>query len=125
MGLQDFNPAPETYDVVWIQWVIGYLTDLDLVQYFRRMALSLRKPDGFIVLKDNVCADGAFIVDRDDSSLTRSLPYLMELVKESGLRVVKQSSGEMGNKNGEMLKIQDDFPDNIFPVPMIALELDV
>jgi len=26
-GLQSFAPAKQHYDLVWIQWVIGYLTD--------------------------------------------------------------------------------------------------
>lgn len=26
-GLQDFAPQPETYDMIWCQWVLGHLTD--------------------------------------------------------------------------------------------------
>jgi hypothetical protein len=26
-ALQDFSPEPATYDVIWIQWVIGHLRD--------------------------------------------------------------------------------------------------
>jgi hypothetical protein len=26
-GLQSFAPAKAHYDLIWIQWVIGYLTD--------------------------------------------------------------------------------------------------
>ena len=35
LGLQDFNPEPASYDVIWIQWVIGHLHDLDFVTFFR------------------------------------------------------------------------------------------
>ena len=35
-GVQAFDPAPTTYDVVWVQWVIGHLTDADLVAFLRR-----------------------------------------------------------------------------------------
>lgn len=27
MGMQDFTPQSGRYDVIWIQWVIGHLTD--------------------------------------------------------------------------------------------------
>jgi len=108
-GLQDFEPSFESYDVVWIQWVVAYLTDYDLVNFFIRMGASLRL-GGIIILKDNTCTHEAFVLDKDDSSLTRSLPYLLVLAEIAGLRVVKKVH-------------QDDFPDSIFPVPMIAFEV--
>jgi len=94
---------------VWIQWVVAYLTDFDLVSFFIRMGASLRL-GGIIILKDNTCTHEAFVLDKDDSSLTRSLPYLLVLAEIAGLRVVKKVH-------------QDDFPDSIFPVPMIAFEV--
>ena len=51
-GLQDFSPPPNTYDVVWVQWVIIYLPDQDFVNFLRRMAASLRE-GGLVVIKDN------------------------------------------------------------------------
>jgi AdoMet dependent proline di-methyltransferase len=53
LNSQDFNPEPNTYDVIWIQWVIGHLADLDFISFFKRCAKGL-KPGGAIVLK--VCA---------------------------------------------------------------------
>ncbi len=35
-GLQEFIPAPDTYDLIWVQWVVGHLTDADLVQFLLR-----------------------------------------------------------------------------------------
>ena len=35
-GLQDFEPKPEEYDVIWSQWVLGHLTDDHLVEFFQR-----------------------------------------------------------------------------------------
>jgi hypothetical protein len=87
--------------------VIGYLTDEDLVAFLKRCAVGLRR-GGVIVIKDNTCQDVAFVADREDASVTRSLPYILAIVRLSGLKVV-------------MEKYQDDFPDNIFPVPMLAL----
>lgn len=35
VGLQEFIPVRK-YDVIWNQWVLGYLTDVDLVSYLNR-----------------------------------------------------------------------------------------
>ena len=51
-GLQDFSPQ-ERYSCVWVQWVVGYLTDSDLEAFLRRCSLSL-EPRGMIIVKDNV-----------------------------------------------------------------------
>lgn len=115
-GLQDFQPDPHSYDIIWIQWVIGYLTDWDLVSFLNRMGKALR-PGGVIVVKDNCCNDMAFLADCNDSDITRSFQYLMAIVKESGLKVVYGESEKL-------IRWQDDFPDDIWPVPMIALEYD-
>lgn len=106
-GLQDFTPQPDKYNIIFIQWVVGYLTDEDLVAFLKRCAVGLRK-GGVIVIKDNTCQNVAFVADRDDASVTRSLPYILAIVQLSGLKVV-------------MEKYQEDFPKNIFPVPMLAL----
>jgi len=107
-GLQDFQPKEQYYDIIWIQWVIGYLTDGDLVEFLKRCAVALRK-GGVVVIKDNTCEQEAFIVDRDDASSTRSFPYILAIAELAGLRVVYQ-------------RFQEDFPSSIFPVPIIALE---
>lgn len=108
-GLQDFTPQPDTYNIIFVQWVIGYLTDDDLISFLKRCAVGLRK-GGVIVIKDNTCTDEAFVADAGDSSVTRSLPYILAIVHLAGLRVVLE-------------EYQDDFPKNIFPVPMLALGL--
>ncbi|KAL3764314.1 hypothetical protein ACHAWU_004126 [Discostella pseudostelligera] len=107
-GLQDFEPNEQYYDVIWIQWVIGYLTDDDLISFLKRCAIALRH-GGVVVIKDNTCEEEAFIVDRDDASSTRSYPYILATAELAGLRVLYQ-------------RFQEDFPSGIFPVPMIALE---
>ena len=107
-GLQDFDPPARSYDLVWVQWVIGYLRDADLVGFLRRCGAALRE-GGLVVIKDNVCEDAAFVADRDDASRTRSLPYIRAIADLAGLDVVCE-------------EVQGDFPSEIFPVPMIALE---
>lgn len=34
-GLQEFDPAPNSYDCIWIQWVVGHLHDVDCVDFYR------------------------------------------------------------------------------------------
>jgi protein N-terminal methyltransferase len=114
-GLQDFEMPKDTYDVIWIQWVIAYITDWDLINFFYRMKKSLRE-GGIIVIKDNTCSDLAFLSDTSDTDITRSYRYLRALLEESGLTVLKDENGK------ELVKWQDDFPDDIWPTPMIALE---
>ena len=50
--LEGFHPEPQRYDVIWIQWCVGHLTDEDFVSFFQRCATGLR-PGGIIVVKEN------------------------------------------------------------------------
>jgi protein N-terminal methyltransferase len=106
--LQVWEPPPRKYTIIWIQWVGIYLTDIDLVKFLQRCGESL-VDGGVIVLKENTCADETFVLDVDDASLTRSHPYWLDLICKAGLRVISQTW-------------QEDFPDDIFPVPMLALQ---
>lgn len=114
-GLQDFDMPKDTYDVIWIQWVIAYITDWDLVNFLYRMKKALRE-GGIIVIKDNTCSDLAFLSDTSDTDITRGYRYLRAVIQESGLTVLKDENGQ------ELVKWQEDFPDDIWPTPMIALE---
>jgi protein N-terminal methyltransferase len=67
-GMQEFS-FERKYDLIWIQWVIGHLTDSDFVSFFAKCKEALT-PNGMVVLKDNNCSKG-FIVDKVDSSVTR------------------------------------------------------
>ena len=107
--LQDWVPGPKRYSIIWIQWALCYLTDFDIVRFLRRCAEGLID-GGWIILKENTCEGEAFVVDVDDASITRSLQYWLDLIAKSGLQVKR-------------LEWQDDFPDDIFPVPMIALQI--
>jgi protein N-terminal methyltransferase len=35
-GLQSFTPIPQRYDVIWVQWVAGHLSDADFIAFFQR-----------------------------------------------------------------------------------------
>lgn len=105
--LQHWAPPKNTYSVIWIQWVLVYLTDTDIIKFLRRCGEALTQ-NGVICLKENTCDVELFVLDRDDASLTRAVPFLLKLVEAAGLIVAHQET-------------QDDFPEDIFAVPMIAL----
>lgn len=106
---QDFAPAAGTYDVIWIQWVIGHLHDLDCIQFFRRCAAGLAE-NGVIVLKDNVLMQNnlTFLWDKSDSSVARHRKYMKLLLTLAGLQVVLEA-------------LQTDFPEELFPVMIWAI----
>ncbi|CAF96711.1 unnamed protein product, partial [Tetraodon nigroviridis] len=105
-GLQDFVPESGRYDVIWIQWVIGHLTDNHLVDFLERCHKALR-PEGLIVIKDNVSYEGV-VPDEVDSSVCRDLDILQRLVSRAGLRIIYQEQ-------------QINFPKEIYHVHMLAL----
>ena len=70
-SLQDFEPT-EAYDLIWVQWVLGYLADDDLVKFFERCGENVLETGGVIFVKENVQSSG-FYVDRDDNNLIRSV----------------------------------------------------
>ncbi|KAK9812918.1 hypothetical protein WJX72_005771 [[Myrmecia] bisecta] len=107
MGLQEFAPTEPRYDVLWIQWSLLYLTDDDAVALFERSRAGL-KPDGIIVVKENICKSG-FVVDKEDSSLTRSNAYMLKLFEWSNLTLLYNTA-------------QRNFPKNLFQVRMYALK---
>ena len=106
-GLQDWEPKAQYYSIVWIQWVLIYLTDDDAVAFLRRCGDAL-VPGGVIVLKENTCTDEDFVLDVDDASVTRATPYWKHLCRKAGLDVVYE-------------EMQGEMPDDMFPVSMIAL----
>lgn len=81
------------YDVIWIQWVIGHLTDPDLVGFLTRCRQNLSVPSGVVVLKDNVNPEG-FYYDTRDSSIARSGRHLDHLLALAGLEVYHRARYE-------------------------------
>ncbi|KAH9625995.1 hypothetical protein KSS87_017116 [Heliosperma pusillum] len=92
LPLQEFIPEPGRYDVIWIQWCIGHLTDDDFVSFFKNAKVGL-KPGGFFILKENIAKSGkdhcGFVLDKEDCSVTRSDAYFKELFRRCGLHVYK------------------------------------
>ncbi|XVE89429.1 hypothetical protein DITRI_Ditri19aG0200900 [Diplodiscus trichospermus] len=108
--LQEFTPGAGRYNVIWIQWCIGHLTDDDFVSFFRRAKVGL-KPGGFFVLKENIARNG-FVLDKEDRSITRSDLYFKDLFRQCGLHLYK-------------MKDQKGLPQELFSVRMYALTTEV
>ncbi|CAH2104712.1 unnamed protein product [Euphydryas editha] len=105
-SLQKFEPERK-YDIIWNQWVLGYLTDIDLVAYLSccRDALSSK---GVLIVKENVTSSGKPEIDETDSSVTRPLKQFLKIFKLAKLKRIKQCK-------------QTNFPAGIYPVYMFAL----
>uniref|UniRef100_A0A1I8BSK5 Alpha N-terminal protein methyltransferase 1 n=1 Tax=Meloidogyne hapla TaxID=6305 RepID=A0A1I8BSK5_MELHA len=108
-SLHTFKPKTKVYDLIWIQWVIGQLSDVDLTNFLRRCKKGLNK-NGCIIIKDNVTSqDEGRIFDESDNSWTRPLSELRSIIENADLNIVLE-------------RRQLFFPKNIFPVYMFVLK---
>jgi protein N-terminal methyltransferase len=108
-SLQDFIPEEDAvYDCVWLQWVTGYLTDSQLIQFLRRMSDTL-SDNGIIVVKDNTTRGDMEDADMNDSSITRAKKDLMNIFEKANLKILLE-------------KRQMKMPKGLYPVYMFALK---
>lgn len=84
----------------------GHLTDNHLVEFLQRCQKALR-PNGLIVIKDNVSYEGV-VPDKVDSSVCRDLEIVHSLVAKAGLRIIHEEQ-------------QMNFPKEIYQVHTLAL----
>ncbi|ORC90987.1 SAM-dependent methyltransferase [Trypanosoma theileri] len=98
---------PHTYDLIVIQWTAIYLTDEDFVKFLAHCKTALT-PNGYIFFKENCSSDDGFIVDKEDSSLTRSDAHYKRIFAAAGVEVVKEA-------------MQKEWPEDLFKVKMYAL----
>ena len=108
-GLQDFRPpAGAAYAAVWVQWVLNYVTDADLVCFLRRAAASCEH-SGLVVVKESVAREETgFFADISECSITRTERHFRSLFAEAGLEVVAA-------------RLQPGMPRGLFAVRMFAL----
>ncbi|XP_014204533.1 N-terminal Xaa-Pro-Lys N-methyltransferase 1 [Copidosoma floridanum] len=107
VGLQDFCPEPNTYDVIWCQWVLGHLNNDDLNKFFHNCKKGLKK-NGVLVIKENVTSSNLVEIDEGDSSMTRPYIGLVEAFKKSGFLCISEEK-------------QQSMPQGLYPVYMFAL----
>ncbi|KAK0727735.1 S-adenosylmethionine-dependent methyltransferase-like protein [Lasiosphaeria miniovina] len=113
MGLEAWQPAAGTqYDLIWIQWCVGHLTDEQLVLFLRRCATALEPDAGLLVVKENISTYGADEFDEVDSSVTREDGSFRNIFKQAGLKLLR-------------VELQKGFPrggaGSLLPVRMYAL----
>ena len=107
-GLQNFVPEQSHYDIIWCQWVLGHLTDEHLVEFFQRCLKGL-KPNGFVIVKENVTSSGETEMDEEDSSVTRPLSLLKDIFSKADMEILKEFD-------------QKKMPQGLYPVKMFALK---
>lgn len=90
-GCQDFVYT-QKYDVIWIQWVIGHLTDKDCVEYLRKSKLALAE-GGVIIMKENI-SSGCFIIDKEDCTIIRDEMYFKTIFEQTGLNIIYEEDFE-------------------------------
>ncbi|KZV90409.1 DUF858-domain-containing protein [Exidia glandulosa HHB12029] len=108
------------YDVAWMQWCLGHMSDNELVQLLKATRASLReaieddpRTAGLIVVKENCCSetsDGKPVTvwSEEDSSVTRSNLAWIKCFHDAGLTVLRN-------------EVQGGFPEGLYPVRMWAL----
>lgn len=105
-GLQDFIFG-QKYTIIWNQWCLGQLTDIDLVLYLQRCKKALPE-NGYIFVKENISSiENLF--DDQDKSWTRTERSFQRIFKDAGLVIVKSS-------------LQHGFPKELFKVKLWALK---
>ncbi|KAI1304388.1 alpha-N-methyltransferase NTM1 [Xylaria venustula] len=116
LGLEEWRPGEGddlSYDVVWNQWCLGHLTDLQLEEYLLRCKSVLStgedgKVSGVIVVKENITTGEEDLFDEVDSSVTRREATFKHIFEKAGLRIVKN-------------ELQHGLPSELYPVRMFAL----
>ncbi|KAI0065382.1 DUF858-domain-containing protein [Artomyces pyxidatus] len=115
LGRVGYVPDAEEagFDVVWCQWCLMYMSDADVVAFFRRAKAALRGEDSVVVVKENVCQpapDGGETAefDEEDSSITRSDLAWKRVFRDAGLTLVHE-------------KVQEGLPAGLFTVKMYAM----
>lgn len=107
MGLENWYPEKNKYDLIWTQFCVGHLTDVQLREYFVRCREALTET-GIMVVKENQSTDpnGLDMFDEEDSSVTRTDEKLRTLFKEAGL-VLVASELQLGfPKNFKLLPVR-------------------
>eukprot|EP00966_Prymnesium_polylepis_P149993 3465046-Prymnesium_polylepis.1 len=113
-SLRTFAPERAAYDVIWLQWVLGHLTDRDVLALLVRCRAGLRA-GGVVVVKDNnappsMCgvSGGRFMLDEENAAVIRSYKHLLALFRRAGFKVQK-------------MQRQADFPEELHTVRMFML----
>lgn len=88
VGLENWYPEKK-YDLIWTQWCVGHLTDVQLVAYITRCRTALTET-GIMVVKENISTDphGEDMYDDLDSSVTRTDEKFRKIFKDAGMTLI-------------------------------------
>jgi len=90
VGLEDWCPAEGVlYDLIWIQWCVGYLTNEQFVAFMKRCSAALNPDGGIMVVKENLSTGGSDAFDEVDGSVTRVDSNFLSLFEEAGWRIIR------------------------------------
>ena len=90
VDISDFD-FEETYDVIWVQWVISFVTDLELEKFLSKAQLHL-SPQGVVVIKDVIEPHANFSTKIESKMYIRSLRLWKKQAKKAGYSVVFEDS---------------------------------
>ena len=113
LGIQDWIPDCK-YDLIWAQWSIMYLTDMDAILFLKRCKESLNL-NGLIMIKDNISSHN--INDEkdkaqyfhEDNGICRSYNHYIELFQKSDLKLIEAEK-------------QIHYPKNLLPLYTFVLK---
>lgn len=104
VGMENFE-FTHKYDCIWFQWVLGHLTDRDVVDFLIKCSNALTET-GCIVIKENTSSDtdeSGFFLDKEDYTVMRSAVYFKKLFDKAGLKLI-------------YIEKFKDFPEDLLPV---------
>jgi protein N-terminal methyltransferase len=105
-GLENWNPEKK-YDLIWTQWCVGHLTDLQLLDYIARCRNALTET-GIMVVKENLSTDphGEDMYDDMDSSVTRTDEKFRKIFKDAGMNLIKSDAQSGFPKSFKLLPVR-------------------
>ncbi|EEA06386.1 uncharacterized protein CMU_008770 [Cryptosporidium muris RN66] len=87
-NLQNFEPIANRYDIIWIQWVVQYLSDDELLNFLVKMKNGLKynsigDSSSVICIKENIELHDVDEYDERDGSIIRSVSKYLSIFKEA------------------------------------------
>ncbi|KAE8348583.1 alpha-N-methyltransferase NTM1 [Aspergillus coremiiformis] len=110
IGIEAWIPTKTQYDLIWAQWSVAYLTDVQLVEYVMRCRGALTAT-GILVIKENISEEPeGDLYDESESSVTRTDQKLRKLFGEAGMDVI-------------LSELQSGFPPHLRLLPVRSYAL--
>lgn len=109
VGLEDWCPVEGTfYDLIWVQWCVGYLTDEQLVAFMKRCRAALNPDGGIMVVKENLSTSGIDALDEVDGCVTRVDSKFLSLFEEAGWRIIRTETqkGFVSRRRRKLLPVR-------------------